>query len=126
MMTSAHEELWRIGVQAIQELETERGILASGRTDLFGCIFGRDSLITALFLLEVYERTQDAYFILLVRTILIHLAKLQGREVNIESGEEPGKMIHEFRPDNHGHLTFDANHPWYRYADGMLRNYDTV
>lgn len=120
------DSLWQIGIRAIQELETDRGILASGRNELFGCIFGRDSLISSMLLLEAYERTQDAYFITLVRKILINLAKLQGREVNVESGEEPGKMIHEFRPDNHGHLTQDLNHPWHVYPDGIMRNYDTV
>lgn len=125
-MTPAHEELWQLGMKTIQELEADRGILASGRNELYGCIFGRDSLITSLLLLETYQKTKDAYFLALVRKILINLAKLQGREVNIESGEEPGKMIHEFRPDNHGHLTADLNHPWYLYPDGIMRNYDTV
>jgi glycogen debranching enzyme len=123
---TTHEELWKLGIRTIQELETDKGILASGRNELFGCIFGRDSLITSMLLLEVYEKTQDAYFLTLVRKILVNLAKLQGREVNIESGEEPGKMIHEFRPDNHAHLTSDLNHPWYLYPDGIMRNYDTV
>jgi len=120
------EELWKIGMEAIRELETERGILASGRKDLFGCVFGRDSLITALLLLRVYEKKQDQYLLLLVRNILVNLAKLQGREHNPESGEEAGKIIHEFRSENHEHLTKSQEHPWYVYPDGIMRNYDTV
>jgi glycogen debranching enzyme len=120
------EGLWDIGMDAIRELETERGILASGREELYGCVFGRDSLITALLLLRVYEKVQDPYLIGLVRKILVNLAKLQGREKNIESGEEPGKIIHEFRPDGHEHLTQQEEHPWFLYPDGIMRNYDTV
>lgn len=120
------EQLWEIGMNAIKELETERGILASGREELYGCVFGRDSLITSLLLLRVYEKNQDAYLLGLVRKILVNLAKLQGRETNVESGEEPGKIIHEFRPDNHEHLTKHEEHPWFLYPDGIMRNYDTV
>lgn len=123
---ATREELWDIGMNAIRTLEVDRGILASGREELYGCVFGRDSLITSLLLLRVYEKTQDAYFLALVRKVLVNLAKLQGRETNIESGEEPGKIIHEFRPDNHERLTKDLEHPWYLYPDGIMRNYDTV
>lgn len=120
------DDLWRIGIEAIRELETERGILASGREELYGCVFGRDSLVTALLLMRVYEKKRDPYLIGLVEKILVNLAKLQGRERNPESGEEPGKIIHEFRPENHEHLTKDLEHPWYVYPDGIMRNYDTV
>lgn len=123
---TTREEHWEIGMRAIRELEVDRGILASGREELYGCVFGRDSLITSLLLLRVYEKTQDAYLLTLVRKVLINLGKLQGRETNIESGEEPGKIIHEFRPDNHERLTKDLEHPWYLYPDGIMRNYDTV
>jgi glycogen debranching enzyme len=118
--------LWDIGLQTIRELEDERGILASARSEVYGCIFGRDSLITSLNLLKVYEKTGDAYFLSLVRKVLLNLAQLQGREVNIESGEEPGKCIHEFRPSGHEHLTKHTNNPWYVYPDNVMRNYDTV
>ncbi|MES2668315.1 MAG: amylo-alpha-1,6-glucosidase [Patescibacteria group bacterium] len=123
---ATRDELWDIGMNAIKELETEQGILASGREELYGCIFGRDSLITALLLLRVYEKTGDPYLAGLVKNILINLAKLQGREHNRESGEEPGKIIHEFRPERHEHLTRDQEHPWFLYPDGIMRNYDTV
>lgn len=62
----------------------------------------------------------------MVRKILINLSELQGREVNIESGEEPGKCIHEFRSSGHEHLTKNPADPWYVYPDGAMRNYDTV
>ncbi len=120
------DNLWKIGFDSIKELETERGILASGRQEVFGCIFGRDSLITSISLLKVFEKTRDEYFLHLVRKVLENLSNLQGREVNIESGEEPGKCIHEFRPDSHERLTVLGNPPWYVYPDHAMRNYDSV
>jgi glycogen debranching enzyme len=118
--------LWDVGLAAIRELETEQGILASGKEEIYGCIFGRDSLITGLKLLKTYQKTGDGYFLALVKKILLNLASLQGKEINIESGEEPGKCIHEFRPDNHQHLTQSLLKPWYVYPDNAMRNYDTV
>jgi len=118
--------LWALGERSIRDLETERGILASSRTEIYGCIFGRDSLITSLKLLKVFEKTDDAYYLALVGKVLNNLAELQGREMNPQSGEEPGKIIHEFRPDNHAYLTQRADGAWYLYPDGVLRNYDTA
>lgn len=124
--TGLYASLWNLGIKIIRELEADRGILASGRNEVYGCIFGRDSLITSLALLEVYEKTHDTYYLDLVRKVLINLADLQGRILNIESGEEPGKIIHEYRPDNHEHLTAHLEKPWYVYDDKQMRNYDTV
>src|SRR4051812_47702521 len=117
--------LWDLGFETIKELEIEQGILASGKEEIFGCIFGRDSLITSLKLLRVYEKTKDPYFLTLVRKVLQNLAALQGTQINIESGEEPGKCIHEYRPSNHEHLTKDLETPWYLYPDNIMRNYDS-
>ena len=122
----AIKKLWDVGHTSIRELETPQGILASGKAEIYGCLFGRDSLITSLTLLDVYERTRDVYYLALVRKVLTNLAKLQGNDVNIESGEEPGKIIHEFRPDNHAHLTAEGAPPWYVYPDDVMRNYDTA
>lgn len=61
-----------------------------------------------------------------MRKVLLSLASLQGKEVNLESGEEPGKIIHEFRTERHEHLTQKESKPWYLYPDGVMRNYDSV
>ncbi|MBX4189079.1 hypothetical protein KW785_00605 [Candidatus Parcubacteria bacterium] len=119
-------ELWSIGFETIKELETEEGILASDKQEIFGCIFGRDSLITSLKLLKTYNKTKDPYFLLLVKKILRNLAKLQGQDFNIESGEEPGKIIHEFRETGHQHLTGRVERPWFLYPDNAMKNYDSV
>jgi glycogen debranching enzyme len=121
-----NNNLWNLGFDTIKELETDLGILASGKEEIYGCIFGRDSLITGLKLLRVYEHTKDPYFLSLVKKILVNLSQLQGKNFNIESGEEPGKMIHEYRPNNHEHLTKHLEKPWYVYGDNIMRNYDSV
>jgi glycogen debranching enzyme len=122
----ASNRLYELGYKTIRELETNTGILASARKEIFGCIFGRDSLITSLELLRAYEKNKDAYLLSLVRKILSNLFLLQGRTVNIESGEEPGKCIHEYRPTNHEFLTQDPKERWYVYPDNIMRIYDTV
>lgn len=115
-------------MRSIRELESDQGILASGRDEAYGCVFGRDSLITALELLRAYSygNQKNPYFLELVEKILRSLANLQGRHDNIESGEEPGKIIHEYRPDKHEHLTKLAEDPWFIYPEGVMRNYDSV
>jgi glycogen debranching enzyme len=122
----SNELLRKMGYNVIRELETDRGILASGKEEIFGCVFGRDSLITSMALLKTYRKTGDTYLLQLVKKILLNLISLQGTAITIESGEEPGKCIHEFRPTNHGHLTQQLATPWYVYPDGGMRNYDSV
>lgn len=124
--TTEQDELWTLGLNTIKELETEKGILASGKEEIYGCIFGRDSLITALKLLKAYQKTEDTYFLQLVKKILTSLADLQGENTNIESGEERGKIIHEYREKDHEHLTARGDRPWYVYSDNTMRNYDSV
>lgn len=119
-------QIWNIGYKTIQELETDLGILASGRKECYACLFGRDSLITSLFLLKAFEATGDVYLLRLVRTVLLGLAALQGKTENIESGEEVGRCIHEFRTKGHEHLTKASVRPWYVYPDGVMRIYDTA
>lgn len=124
-MTNA--DLMKMGLSSIQELETDTGILASGRDEIYACTFGRDSLITVLMLMRLHEKEPNAYYVALSKKILINLAELQGKSVNIESGEEPGRMIHEYRPDKHEHLSGSHNAmPWFVYPDGCVRNYDTA
>src|SRR5947207_349986 len=113
----SRDSLWALGLQSIQALESADGILASGRTEAYGCVFGRDSLLSCLSLLATYKKTQDPYFLQIVEKTLRTLSNLQGRVENIESGEEPGKIVHEYRPEGHEHLTKLAEDPWYLYPE---------
>lgn len=114
------------------DLTTEDGINASGKEDVYGCIFGRDSAISILKILKATSNAQASSYIdtdallKICRRALITLVDLQGRETNGESGEQPGKFIHEYRKDNYERLlTLDVK-PWYIYPDGILRNYDSL
>lgn len=120
------DSFYHLGAETIKALEIPDGILASAKEEAYGCIFGRDSLITASKLLSIYSLNQNPYYLNLTKKILQGLFALQGKEVNIESGEEPGKCIHEFRATGHDHLTKTADPPWYSYPDGTLRNFDSV
>jgi glycogen debranching enzyme len=72
-------------------------------------LFGRDSLITALFLLEF----QPEY----ARQTLLALASYQGTRNNNETMEEPGKIMHELRygPSTAAGLT--PHSPYYGSLD---------
>ncbi len=112
------------------DLITDEGINASGKDEIYGCIFGRDSFVTILKILKAITNKKNAVIdkndlLAICRRSLLKLASLQGKEVNIESGEEPGKFIHEYRKDKYDHL-LKLVKPWYVYADKTLRNYDSI
>src|ERR1700722_18742887 len=93
--------------QSMLNLATEDGINASGKEEIYGCIFGRDSFITILKLLKIIENPQAKnYFDVkplehMCKKGLETLITLQGLTTNIESGEEPGKFIHEYRKEKY-------------------------
>lgn len=113
------------------DLVTEDGIYASGRQEAYGCIFGRDSAITILKILKAVSNRSSAFdineleLLSACRRTLLTLAGLQGKDFNPDSGEEPGKFVHEYRTTNLERLT-KLEKPWYVYPDGALRNYDSV
>jgi len=115
-------------IESLINLEGEDGIQASGKDEVFGCIFGRDSAITILKILSAYKANKiDAFDPLLrmSKKTLFTLSELQGKEFNSESGEQVGKCIHEFRKDKYERL-INRPKPWYVYPDGILRNYDSI
>lgn len=118
--------------QTILNLATEEGINASGKGDVYGCIFGRDSAISILKILKAISNANAATeinseeLLAISRRALLTLVELQGKETKIESGEEPGKFIHEYRKDNYERLMTLNAKPWYVYPDGILRNYDSI
>ncbi len=128
--TATQENLGERTHQILLELATPDGILASSRQERFGCIFGRDSAITVLGILRILDKKTPSYIdseSLLKRSkvALLKLIDLQGKETNIESGEQPGKFIHEYREGNYDRLV-NRERPWFVYPDGKLRNYDSI
>lgn len=112
--------------QSLLGLASEDGINASSKDEIYGCIFGRDSALTILKIIRIHKKSPSDELMLICKRALLTLCTLQGKEVNIESGEEPGKFIHEFRKEKHEHLSNHPTRPWYLYPDGFLRNYDSL
>lgn len=84
----------RIFERAVEDLNaltafTEFGPVPLAGLPEFAAIFGRDSIITAYFLLP--------YFPEYARAVLRVLARFQGRKEERRSGEERGKILHELR-----------------------------
>lgn len=111
--------------QSLLNLATNEGINASGKDEIYGCIFGRDTALTSLKMIRVHQKSPSDELMQICRRALLTLCTLQGTQINIESGEEPGKFIHEFRKDKFEHLT-RLPKPWYLYPDGYMRNYDSI
>lgn len=109
----------------LRDLETPDGINASGKEEVYGCIFGRDSFITILKILRTHRIKKDASLLALCQKSLLTHMGLQGKTINIESGEQPGKFIHEYRVDKYERL-INRPRPWYVYPDNILRNYDSL
>lgn len=80
----------------------------------FHALFGRDSLITSL---AVMPAQPDA-----ARATLRVLAALQGRHDDADTDEEPGKIVHEYRP--HADERF-ARMGW-PVREGALRYYGSA
>src|SRR3972149_12146635 len=119
------KSLHNLAYKTILELETQLGINASGNEDRYAAFFGRDSMITCLKLLHVYKREPDEIFLRIIKKTIATAVRLQGKEINLSSGEKPGKIIHEYRESGYHHLT-SRQKPWYIYPNKTLRNYDSV
>jgi glycogen debranching enzyme len=80
----------------------------------YHALFGRDSLITALQVLPARPEV--------ARATLRALAALQGRRADPETDEEPGKILHEYRPEA---TAWHTEHHW-PVRDGELRYYGSA
>ncbi len=90
----------------VARLTHPRGYLHAGLPK-FDEIFGRDSLITMLQLLKSQPE--------IARSTLIALAELQGTKVDPITGEEPGKILHEFSEiENKGLESLKGSIGWWK------------
>src|SRR3954465_6397182 len=89
--------------------------LGAGDPGRYNCLFGRDSLITALAVLPARPDVAAA--------TLRALAAIQGTREDVTWDEEPGKIVHEVRPGisvaRQGYLGLDV-------PDGELRYYGSA
>ena len=79
------------GALALVTARDGNGIHASAGNMYGNAIFGRDSLEVAEDLIQTHPE--------LVRRILLNVASMQGVGFNPESEEEPGRILHEYRPN---------------------------
>ena len=86
----------------IEALKSPRGYLYAGVPKFKG-LFGRDSLIASWQLLN-----HDSS---IARNTLVALSEVQGREYIEETGEEPGKIPHEYYSD-------DTTDEWFKSEKG--------
>lgn len=123
----SRNSLKNLAYNSLIALSTEEGINASGKDEIYGCIFGRDSALTILKILRVHSKSPSLELLEISRKALLTLVNLQGTQFNKESGEVPGKFIHEYRKDKsqYAHLV-NLPKPWYVYQDKTLRNYDSL
>lgn len=119
------DKLYQLAYNCLLDLSTEEGINASGKEEVFGCIFGRDSAITILKILKAHSKKPSPQLLKICHKALMGLVALQGKEFNLESGEEQGKFIHEFRKSKYEHL-LTGEKPWFIYPEGVLKNYDSI
>lgn len=75
----------------------------------FTTLFGRDSLMTALFMLPYHSQIAE-------KTLRL-LAKYQGREVDAWRDEEPGKILHELRIGELANVGEIPDTPYYGTVD---------
>jgi glycogen debranching enzyme len=89
------------GVERPEEIGENGPAVAARVTDananepslrLFEVVFGRDSLTTALFVVDLFPRLLEA--------TLVHLAAAQGKVYDARREEEPGRIAHEIREDD--------------------------
>lgn len=94
------KNLWR----DINLLRDEQGFIRAGSPRFLG-LFGRDSLIVAWQLLD-YDSS-------IAKNTLSILTRFQGKKMDFETEEEPGKILHEYYPkdiSNDWWETYKAKH----------------
>ena len=93
-----------MAAEGLAEIASGDHLLASSRTDSFGRLFGRDSLITSLQFLSAVRLDPRLAPLLLpvVEGSLRALALLQGVMDDPWTEEEPGKIPHEYNPGSSG------------------------
>jgi len=98
-------------LKEIKSLKDERGLIKAGHPH-YDRFFGRDSLITSWQLLDIDPDNCK-------RTLEI-LSKFQGKKIDPEKEEEPGKTLHETDFYRKRHLSGWFPYPYYGSVDSTL------
>ena len=99
--------------KSVEDLRSPKGFLYAGLPK-FRALFGRDSLISSMELLE--------YDVQIALSTLHALSSMQGTGFNQETLEEPGKIIHEYQHDVELIKSRTRNVPWLKHG----KNYFSV
>jgi glycogen debranching enzyme len=95
--------LWATGLGHLRALRTDYGFAATARGGLYNALFGRDSLWMLLLLLDTVSRVPhrrlDSWVAAAGGDILTALAGRQGQRIDDSVEEQPGRILHEFRPE---------------------------
>ena len=88
----------------LDELKTPTGLRASSAADIYNALFGRDSLLTIMLVLEAARLRPDDTSLAgwaadLAANSLRALAATQGTKERDENEEQPGKIVHEYWAD---------------------------
>ena len=92
--------------------DLEEGFIPIAGIPWYAVPFGRDSIITSLQTLMVNIK--------IAKGTLKTLARFQGKEVNKDTEEEPGKIMHEIRFGELAHLSLIPHTPYYGTIDATL------
>ena len=98
-------------LREIYSLKDRRGFLKAGFPS-FDRLFGRDSLISAWQILEENPG--------IAKATLEILSQYQGKVINKEKEEEPGKILHELDFKSKLHPTYKFPYPYYGSVDSTL------
>lgn len=107
-------------LKEIKQLKSKDGFLYAGLPHMKG-FFGRDSLISAWQLLDYDPK--------IAKDTLKILAKAQGKKNNLETEEEPGKILHEFYPKNTPDswwLKHRARFKWLKRGKAIYKSIDST
>ncbi len=113
----------------LDELQTPTGLRASSAADIYNALFGRDSLLTVMLVLEAVRlRPSDTllagWAAGLAANALRALAATQGTNERDENEEQPGKIVHECWPEVPERLRGDGSHGRWPLING--RYYGSV
>src|SRR5258708_4115576 len=120
-------QLHELAVGTVRSSVTPEIIYAStakGSEGMYHALFGRDTCITFLLLLDAYKNGAKIDESLWQDSIsgFLRLATLQATIDDVDKGGQVGQIIHEYRTQDYEHL---AQKGWPIYDDGTLRSYDT-
>jgi glycogen debranching enzyme len=102
-MKKKYDTIFQLAAKTLDQLITPQGIYASsnkGEAGRYHALFGRDSVITAAFVIKTEEIRGTNIYTQNAAQSVVKLGRWQGEKTNSYTGEEPGKIPHEVWEDS--------------------------